>query len=103
MEMDYYQTKAKSTCKDSAYNYTYLIMNLCAEAGEVASKYAKHVRDGGYIAKEDLAKELGDVLWQTAVLADWLGFKLSEVADLNLAKLASRQQRGKIGGSGDNR
>lgn len=103
MEMNYYQKKAKSTCKDTAYNYQYLIMNLCAEAGEVAGKYAKYVRDGGFIDKFALAAEVGDVLWQVAVLADWLGFDLSEVADMNLEKLASRAERGKIGGSGDSR
>lgn len=53
--------------------------------------------------KEDLKKELGDVLWYLTVFADHLDIKLQDIADLNLEKLADRQRRNKLSGSGDNR
>jgi hypothetical protein len=43
------------------------------------------------------------VLWYVAVLADYLDLSLDDIAAANLAKLAGRQSRGVLGGSGDNR
>jgi NTP pyrophosphatase (non-canonical NTP hydrolase) len=82
----------------------YLALGLAGEAGEVAGKVKKIIRDGpsggGVNA---LADELGDVLWYVARLADELGFDLSTIAQLNVDKLKGRQERGTIGGSGDDR
>lgn len=81
---------------------SYLVAGLASEAGEVAGVWKKHLRDGtGY--KDGLRAELGDVLWYVAMLATELGVDLGDVASGNMAKLASRQERGVIGGSGDNR
>ena len=83
------------------------ILGLVGESGEVSEKFKKIIRDKqGVVSKDDtteLSKELGDVLWYLAVIADYLGIKLEDVAVNNLAKLASRKQRGKSRGSGDNR
>lgn len=85
----------------------YPALGLAGEAGEVAGKVSKVLRDDGGIftdeVKTDLKKELGDVLWFVAAMARDLDFTLEEIAQANLDKLASRKARGVLGGSGDNR
>ena len=105
MQINDYQADARATCLESAKNLPYLICGLSAEAGEVAGKFAKYIRDRTefYKLEEDLIKELGDVLWFVAIIADDLGVTLSEVAQQNIDKLYSRQQRGSLKGSGDER
>ena len=88
-------------------NYLYPALGLAEEAGEVAGKYAKAIRDcNGRIdgdRREAILKELGDVCWFVAELATLLGADLSDVMQSNLEKLKSRRERGVIHGSGDNR
>lgn len=87
--------------------YVAKILGLAGEAGEVAEKYKKIIRDkGGTISTEDqkeITKELGDVLWYVAVLATYLDVPFEEVAAANIEKLSSRKARGTQGGKGDNR
>jgi len=109
MNMNDYQTAALRTAapKDKKDEVFHLVHGLCGESGEIAEKVKKIVRDkNGQISDEDKAeilKELGDVLWYVAVLADHFDITLGDVADKNIAKLADRQKRGLISGSGDNR
>jgi len=77
-------------------------LGLVGEAGEFAEKIKKYVRDGTF-NKDDLVKELGDVLFYTAALSTYLGVDLSLVAETNLAKLQDREIRGVLRGSGDSR
>lgn len=83
------------------------ILGLTGEAGEVAEKFKKIIRDkDGVISKEDkdaIKRELGDVLWYTATISRYLDIPLSEVANTNLEKLESRQKRNKLHGQGDDR
>ena len=83
------------------------VLGLPGEAGEAADKFKKIIRDkGGVISKssrEEIVKELGDVLWYVAMIAEYLEVPLSEVASMNIEKLESRYKRNKIHGSGDNR
>lgn len=80
---------------------------MCGEAGEVADKVKKVIRDNNQHFTDDkkleIAKEVGDVLWYCATMAHDIGFTLEKVAQMNIDKLASRKQRGKLSGSGDNR
>jgi NTP pyrophosphatase (non-canonical NTP hydrolase) len=88
-------------------NFVYPTLGLSGEAGEVAEKIKKVIRDKeGKIdneTREMIRKELGDVMWYVAQLATELDLTLDEIASANIEKLASRLERGKIGGSGDDR
>ena len=109
MNFTEYQELAKSTAiYPKKYETIYPALGLCGEAGEVAEKIKKSIRDGLHNwpdeqFKEELTKELGDVLWYISALASDLDISLNEIAESNLQKLASRKKRNKIGGSGDNR
>ena len=108
MSLNEYQQKALKTAVYSIDDsIIYPAFGLVSEAGEVAGKIKKTLRDfnGVFNAnqKHKIADELGDVLWYVAVLADDLGYSLEQIADMNLAKLKSRQERDKLQGSGDNR
>ena len=85
----------------------YATMGLTGEAGEIANKVKKILRDDDGVmsieVREELRKELGDVLWYVAQLATELEIDLGDVGEANLAKLASRAKRGTLTGSGDNR
>lgn len=102
MNLDQYQRSAMTFRLPTA-DREYALLNLLAEAGEVAGKAAKHRRDGGDVEEYNMhiKKELGDVLWQVAAVAADHGWTLSQVAEHNLEKLSSRQQRDAIQGSGD--
>ncbi len=88
-------------------SYVAKVLGLVGEAGEVAEKYKKIIRDkNGEVNQQDAAeiiKELGDVLWYVSALASYLDVDLQTVAQTNLDKLGSRKQRGAQHGSGDNR
>lgn len=85
----------------------HLVLGLVGEAGEIAEKVKKLVRDKhsdvAQLDRDDMAAELGDVLWYSAVLANFLDLSLNDVAQRNVDKLADRQRRNALGGSGDNR
>lgn len=106
MNINTYQQQASKT---AIYNdkVIYPTLGLAGEAGEIANKVKKILRDNFGEIQEDvrqnLISELGDVLWYVAALATDLNAELSEVANKNIEKLNSRKNRGMIGGSGDHR
>ena len=106
-DLDSYQEQAYSYAKPTAQSLMYLIPGLTGEAGEVASLYAKWVRDTQMGVrmpiKEDMVKELGDCMWFVASIAKLYNVKLSDIAKMNIEKLEGRLQRGTISGSGDHR
>ena len=102
MNINQYQYDAMKTRLPTA-DMEYCVMNLAAEAGEVAGLFAKARRDVKLIDKENLCKELGDVCWQVAAVAHLSGLTLEEILETNLTKLAKRQKKGTLTGSGDER
>jgi NTP pyrophosphatase (non-canonical NTP hydrolase) len=110
MEFNDYQTWAKTTAVyPDRFKVIYPTLGLTGEAGEVAEKVKKYIRDGNDLPEEydlyvkNLTKELGDVLWYISAIASDLDINLETVAQMNVAKLNSRKNRNEIGGSGDNR
>lgn len=98
-----YQIKAVSfAIYPATHKVLYPTLGLCGEAGEIAEKVKKQVRDNNF-NRHEVAKELGDVLWYLANLANDIGYNLDEISNINIEKLTSRKERNKIQGSGDNR
>jgi len=104
-----YQKKSRETAfyPNVNRNFIYPVLGLAGESGEVVEKIKKVLRDKeGRVdeeTKQEIVKEMGDVLWYLANLAAELGVSLEEVAQKNLEKLQSRKERNKLHGSGDNR
>ena len=109
MELNDYQRESRKTAlyPDVGSNAIYPTLGLVGEAGEVAEKVKKVLRDKNGIfdneSKLGIKKELGDVLWYISNLCTELNFNLDEVALQNLEKLKLRSAKGKISGSGDDR
>ncbi len=111
MTFEEYQKAAITTAikshDDPLLQNSVWVMGIAGEAGEVVEKWKKAIAyRGGEFSNEEFAdfkKELPDVIWYIAVLADSLGLSLDELMQENIAKLASRKQRGVLKGSGDNR
>lgn len=104
-----YQLKASETAifpKEKALEY--ITLGLTGEAGEIANKVKKLIRDGAdketlEQKKIEIGYELGDVLWYCAMLAREVDINLGHIMEKNIEKLHSRKERGTLGGSGDNR
>ena len=109
MDLSEYQALSRRTATypRAGEDMTYPALGLCGEAGEVAEKVKKTIRDDGGVLsderREALSRELGDVLWYVSQLATEAGLDLEELAEANLEKLASRQRRSVLHGSGDTR
>ena len=92
---------------NKGHNLSYPALGVGGEAGEVCDCVKKIMRDDGEKVtpekREQLKKELGDVMWYVAAVASELGLKLRDVAETNIEKLRDRRERGVLGGSGDNR
>ncbi|PIP73847.1 MAG: hypothetical protein COW88_00640 [Candidatus Lloydbacteria bacterium CG22_combo_CG10-13_8_21_14_all_47_15] len=109
MNFSEYQDKAKETAlyPEIGKRFVYPALGLVNEAGEVAGKIKKVFRDDGSVLTEkkrdELAYELGDVLWYVSALATELGLSLDDIAGKNIEKLVLRKKRGTISGDGDYR
>ena len=108
IELSEYQQLSRRTAQYPRDAWlAYPALGLAGEAGELADHAKKTIRDdGGEVSDERraaIAKELGDVLWYVAQLASELGLELEDIALENLEKLFSRQRRGVLSGSGDDR
>lgn len=119
MKLNEYQEKAMATRMPSCDNFSYMMLNLVGEVGELASKVGKAIRkkevsiryNEAYYSHSDiddarqfdnaLMLEAGDVLWQLSGLCATMGWKLEDVAQANLDKLTARAEAGTIDGNGD--
>ena len=106
LDFNKYQIETRKT-KIYSDDIIYPSLGLSGEVGELMNQIKKIYRDDNgkisTVRKTDLKKEIGDVLWYLARVADDLDIDLTEAVEINLDKLSSRMDRGKIGGSGDNR
>ena len=109
MTFEEYQKSSRKTAlyPDVGNNFIYPTLGLAGEAGEVAEKIKKVLRDNNGVVdesrREEIAKELGDVLWYVTQVASEHGLSLDVIAKQNIEKLYSRLERGKLSGSGDSR
>lgn len=121
MTLNDYQKKAMETCLPESENFTYMMLNLVGEIGELASKVGKQIRKENLsidknllcVANKapaefnkgefsfELQKEVGDVLWQLSGLCSVMGWSLEDIASMNLEKLKARKAIGTIDGNGD--
>ena len=103
MDMKSYQREAQKTAIYGVnHAVIYPALGLAGEAGEVANKVKKMLRDGDF-DRQAVAAELGDCLWYIAAMCRDLNMNMGEVAVDNLEKLMKRKAKGTIKGSGDNR
>lgn len=110
MTFDEYQQGAITTNltkDDQLKELMQQVLGLGDESGEVLAIFKKWIRDKDadilQLDKGSVKKEMGDILWYIAVIAHDLDISLDDLARTNLEKLASRKERGVLGGSGDNR
>jgi len=93
--------------KKKEIEWLYPVLGLAGESGEVVEKFKKIFRDKNNKItqkdKQEIGKELGDVLWYVAQICEVIGLDMNDVAKLNLKKLLDRKKRNKIKGDGDNR
>ena len=113
--MTFYEyEEAAMDCAIYDHELIYPVLGLLSEAGEVADKVKKIMRDEEIEVidpildlnaeqRKAIALELSDVLWYVTATAADLGYGLDEIASMNIDKLQSRKRRGRIKGSGDNR
>jgi NTP pyrophosphatase (non-canonical NTP hydrolase) len=127
MTLAQYQQQAMTTCLPESENFSYMMLNLVGEVGELASKVAKMIRKGQVVFESDgdlemyfqdeteaetsdaiqceldMQAEAGDILWQLSGLCSVMGWQLEDIARQNLTKLADRKARHVIDGNGDRR
>ncbi|MDB4006656.1 nucleoside triphosphate pyrophosphohydrolase family protein [Gammaproteobacteria bacterium] len=99
---EYQNAAATTAIYPASVQILYPTLGLAGEAGEVANKVKKIVRDGK-LDKEGIASELGDCLWYIAAVCRDLGLNMGDIATDNLAKLAKRKENNTLKGNGDNR
>ncbi len=104
---EYQEAAGKTADYPRKLSIVYPLIGLAGETGEVAEKVKKTIRDNDGVFDEDekleIAKELGDVLWYLSAIAGDMGYRLDDIARINIEKIQSRNGRNMIHGNGDNR
>ena len=106
IDLQSYQAQTAKTAIYPRENYTqilsYLALGLAGEAGEFANIAKKTLRDGKFDTS-GMRAELGDVLWYALALAHEMGWDIEQIIRDNFRKLEGRNERGTIGGKGEDR
>lgn len=100
---EYQEFVAQTAVFPEKYKIIYPTLGMMGEAGEASEKVKKWLRGDRELDKQELLKEIGDVVWYVAAIAGDLGSTLQDVINANVEKLSSRRDRGVLKGSGDNR
>lgn len=113
MEFNEYQIRCRETDVGTAAQdsldpgWLYYVLGIAGETGELIEKIKKLFRDKNGIIdqefKDNVIKEMGDIQWYQARLADWFDIEYNIIAKTNIEKLQSRKKRNKLHGDGDNR
>lgn len=113
MNFNEYQKECRKTDVGTAAQdclnpgWIYYVLGIAGEGGELIEKVKKLFRDNNGIISRDfkmsIIKEMGDIQWYMARLADWFEVDFDDVATINVKKLQDRQKRDKIHGNGDER
>jgi NTP pyrophosphatase (non-canonical NTP hydrolase) len=98
-----YQELSRETAIEGDNQILRYTLGLTGEAGEVAEKIKKTERGDHELDEEAVAKELGDVLWYMARIADEIGYSFNDIQRMNANKLIERMTEDKIQGDGDER
>lgn len=101
-------TELRSLAIEAQANVALLLQDIDRLAVSCAAKIPKVINGNIPLrivkrANDSRVAELSDVLWYVAAMATELGCSLDTVGNINLEKLRSRQDRGKLQGSGDDR
>ncbi len=99
-----YQLKARETDQSPEHDQRGILIPLLGLAGEVGTllaEYKKHLRDGKahVMFKDQVAEELGDLLWYVADVATKFELDLDEIVAANLKKTQNRWPTGEVGSS----
>lgn len=88
-------------------NIEYPAWGICGEAGEVAEKIKKTIRDNNEVfddeRKKAILKELGDVLWYVVATAQDMDYDFEDIIHANMTKVTKRIETNTQHGEGDNR
>lgn len=90
MEFNEYQKKANKTLLGNEQVLTNCALALAGESGQVVNLVKNYTFRGADLDKEQLTKEMGDVLWYLSQVAQWADIPFEEVAQKNIKDLAKR-------------
>jgi len=93
---EYQKAASKTAIYPKHRTEQYLMAGLVSEVGEYAAQCARLIRDGNLVSKNDVTKELGDILWFLSEIASFEGINLETVAITNIQKLRYRQKMGTL-------
>ncbi|GAB5053302.1 nucleoside triphosphate pyrophosphohydrolase family protein [Pediococcus ethanolidurans] len=90
MEFNDYQKKANRTLFGNEQVLTNCALGLASESGQVVDLVKNYTFHGKDLNREELTKEMGDVLWYLSQVAEWADIPFEQVAQENIETLNQR-------------